>query len=518
MDAELACLKLQLDAAVKKNIMLELIACGKLEHRLKQASEQLSIVLDQLSQEEQARAQLAEAESCRLAAHMMQHQQELEAERSVATALRRQVEEAQQDAAQRQDAELTAEKDKVVTLKQQRLDVQEVVKNIAQEHEQEAHSMRQQLREQAEAVHALKVELATSQQEQQQSAQAQDLTLKALRRQLSAAREGNAGLDVQLQQRETEWKAASLQAAEAHREENECLQRQVAEMLQSNSALRQEVEMKKNEVGAAQQGLAEAVSSHSIALKEAASGGQMSKLQKELEQLRTDAGQMKVHLQAATQSQMDAQAESSKLQQELQDLQSSTAKAEKQLQNEVSSLQGQLETALAECAKASQRQGQLETALTNSRNAHQQRETAFKARLAAEEREKRLAAELRQAQGALTTGEADRQALISQHAAALEQQGQRVEALEKQLQKLQGFERASRQEVEKLSRQLYLKKPQVAPISHKPYISYHSSERCYIPVFAGRRSSLYFLSFRSYGILWLGAVNYAASVASEILT
>ena len=52
----------------------------------------------------------------------------------------------------------------------------------------------------------------------------------------------------------------------------------------------------------------------------------------------------------------------------------------------------------------------------------------------------------------------------------------------------------------------------------KPYISYHSSERCYIPVFAGRRSSLYFLSFRSYGILWLGAVNYAASVASEILT
>jgi len=78
-----------------------------------------------------------------------------------------------------------------------------------------------------------------------------------------------------------------------------------------------------------------------------------------------------------------------------------------------------------------------------------------------QEREKRLAAELRQAQGALTNGEADRQALISQHAAALEQQGQRVEALEKQLQKLQGVERASRQEVEKLSRQLYLKKPQV---------------------------------------------------------
>lgn len=50
MDAELACPKLQLDAAVKKNIMLELIACSKLEHRLKQASEQLSIVLDQLSQ------------------------------------------------------------------------------------------------------------------------------------------------------------------------------------------------------------------------------------------------------------------------------------------------------------------------------------------------------------------------------------------------------------------------------------------------------------------------------------
>ena len=69
--------------------------------------------------------------------------------------------------------------------------------------------------------------------------------------------------------------------------------------------------------------------------------------------------------------------------------------------------------------------------------------------------------QLRLAQGALGQGEADRQALISQHAAALEQQGQRVQALEKQLQKLQGFERASRQEVEKLSRQLYLKKPQV---------------------------------------------------------
>ena len=45
-----------------------------------------------------------------------------------------------------------------------------------------------------------------------------------------------------------------------------------------------------------------------------------------------------------------------------------------------------------------------------------------------------------------------------------------------------------------------------------------SSADVRIPVFAGRRSSLYFLSFRSYGILWLGAVNYAASVASEILT
>ncbi len=54
---------------------------------------------------------------------------------------------------------------------------------------------------------------------------------------------------------------------QAHREENECLQRQVAEMLQSNSAMRQELEVKKSEVGAAQQGLPEAVSSHSIALK-----------------------------------------------------------------------------------------------------------------------------------------------------------------------------------------------------------------------------------------------------------
>ncbi len=71
--------------------------------------------------------------------------------------------------------------------------------------------------------------------------------------------------------------------------------------------------------------------------------------------------------------------------------------------------------------------------------------------------------QLRLAKGTLGRGEADRQALISQHAAALEQQGQRVEALEKQLQKLQGVEKASRQEVEKLSRQLYLKRPQVIP-------------------------------------------------------
>ena len=80
-----------------------------------------------------------------------------------------------------------------------------------------------------------------------------------------------------------------------------------------------------------------------------------------------------------------------------------------------------------------------------------------------QEREKRLASGLRQAEGAWTNGEADRQALISQHAAALEQQGQRAEALKKQLQKLQGGEKASRQEVEKLSRQLYLKRPQVIP-------------------------------------------------------
>ncbi|DBB01459.1 TPA: hypothetical protein ACH3X1_000116 [Trebouxia sp. C0004] len=157
------------------------------------------------------------------------------------------------------------------------------------------------------------------------------------------------------------------------------------------------------------------------------------------------------------------QAEAAMLQQELQGLQSSTAEAEKQLQSEVSSLQGQLETALAECAKASQTQGQLETALKNSRNAHQQREAAFKARRAAEEREKRPASEFMQAEGALGQGEEDRQSLISQRAAALHQQGQHVEALEKQLQKLQGVEKASRQEVEKLSRQLYLKRPQVAP-------------------------------------------------------
>ena len=78
-----------------------------------------------------------------------------------------------------------------------------------------------------------------------------------------------------------------------------------------------------------------------------------------------------------------------------------------------------------------------------------------------QEQGQRLAADLSQAEAALTNGEADRQALISQHAAALEQQGQHVEALEKQLQKLQEVERASRQEVEQLSQQLYPKRPQV---------------------------------------------------------
>ena len=72
-----------------------------------------------------------------------------------------------------------------------------------------------------------------------------------------------------------------------------------------------------------------------------------------------------------------------------------------------------------------------------------------------------MSVQLRLAKSALGWGEADRQALISQHAAALEQQGQHVEALQKQLQKLQDVERASRKEVEKLSRQLYIKRPQV---------------------------------------------------------
>ncbi|KAL0050761.1 hypothetical protein WJX82_006600 [Trebouxia sp. C0006] len=67
--------------------------------------------------------------------------------------------------------------------------------------------------------------------------------------------------------------------------------------------------------------------------EEAASGEQMTALQKELEQLRTYAEQMKVDLEAAQQSQIDTQADAAALQQELQDLQSSTAKAEKQLQN-----------------------------------------------------------------------------------------------------------------------------------------------------------------------------------------
>ncbi|KAL0053285.1 hypothetical protein WJX82_003721 [Trebouxia sp. C0006] len=88
-------------------------------------------------------------------------------------------------------------------------------------------------------------------------------------------------------------------------------------------------------------------------------------------------------------------------------------------------------------------------------------EAAQQSQTDAQERERRLAAELSQAEAALTNGEADRQALISHHAAALEQQGQRVEALEKQLQKLQEVEEASRQEVEQLSQQLYLKRPQV---------------------------------------------------------
>ncbi len=119
------------------------------------------------------------------------------------------------------------------------------------------------------------------------------------------------------------------------------------------------------------------------------------------------------------------QAGASALQQELQGLRFSAAQAEKQLQVDITSLQGQLATALsasdqeirqmnalkdqlkvaaadsdrrlsimkgelktaqAECAKASQVEGRLETALKNSRNSHQQREAAFKARRAAEVR------------------------------------------------------------------------------------------------------------------------------------
>jgi len=132
------------------------------------------------------------------------------------------------------------------------------------------------------------------------------------------------------------------------------------------------------------------------------------------------------------------QAGASVLQQELQGLRCSAAQAEKQLQGDISSLQGQLATALsasdqetnnlrgqlgtapadadrqmnalkdqlkvaaadsdrrlsvmkseletaqAECAKASQVEERLDTALKNSRHSHQQRDSAFKARRAAE--------------------------------------------------------------------------------------------------------------------------------------
>jgi len=117
------------------------------------------------------------------------------------------------------------------------------------------------------------------------------------------------------------------------------------------------------------------------------------------------------------------QAGASVLQQELQGLRCSAAQAEKQLQGDITSLQGQLETALsasdqeirqmnalkdqlkvaaadsdrrlsvmkseletaqAECAKASQVEERLDTALKNSRHSHQQRDSAFKARRAAE--------------------------------------------------------------------------------------------------------------------------------------
>ncbi|KAL0053604.1 hypothetical protein WJX82_008204 [Trebouxia sp. C0006] len=172
----------------------------------------------------------------------------------------------------------------------------------------------------------------------------------------------------------------------------------------------------------------------------AAKHAQHQQEQKELEQLHASVAHMKVHLEVAQQSQRDAQADASALRQELQD-------------RRLSVMKGELETAQAECAKASKGDGRLDTALKNSRNSHQQREAAFKARRAAEEREKGVSLQLRLAQGALGQGEADRQALISQHAAALEQQGQRVEALEKQLQKLQEVERGSRQEVERASRQ-----------------------------------------------------------------
>ena len=244
------------------------------------------------------------------------------------------------------------------------------------------------------------------------------------------------------------------------------------------------------------------------------------------------------------------QADASALQQELQGLRCSTAQTEKQLQNDITSLQGQLGTALAAShQEISSLGGQLGTALADSAEVCPSPATLTFSDLAVnqllcpslkwcmilcvtlctpftklwcvaklpcgfwvallrllmhklplvyltqfpvlfsvlfclqallphscscwsaichgliQDREEGVSLQLRQAEDALTNGEADRQALISQHAAALEQQGQRIEALEKQLQKLQEVERGSRQEVEKLSLQLYIKRPQVTLVA-----------------------------------------------------
>ncbi|DBA78755.1 TPA: hypothetical protein ACH3X1_008663 [Trebouxia sp. C0004] len=162
--------------------------------------------------------------------------------------------------------------------------------------------------------------------------------------------------------------------------------------------------------------------------KEPASAEQMSILQKELKQLRTTAGHMKVDLEAAQQSQMNVQAEAATLQQELQDLQSSTAKARLQMQGDVTGLQGQLQTALAECKRGLRKK---ETAHADSAQsaAKELQKQLSEAVISSGLDTKKLQQQLTEAQAAVESAQAGAQKALQQQRTELQARGEQSKKL-----------------------------------------------------------------------------------------